>query len=307
VARGPSLGCGRYRHPSGDTHYVAEGGGRELAYVAMSRARGPSIVHAVADDLGQAIDDITHDWSFDRNQQWISRTARPGVDPTIGAVPSDPKSTRAHLVAELATLDRVGPPAVGADLAAAHEDLDRHRRARSDLDHGTGRWVHSPAGRAAHQLAEARNERRTAEYRSRVPVGRRERRRWQRMARIAASAELRAQEDWSTHAKPVADRLDRRIVVAERRVADLESQATFRQRWLAEHPELARRVAHVQRELQRFDDPMRADLLDRLDALSRGDAPVVTQVLERSGTAKVLERLDRLERARDIEPPGLSL
>jgi hypothetical protein len=122
VARGPSLGCGRYRHPSGDTHYVAEGGGRELAYVAMSRAGGPSIVHAVADDLGQAIDDITHDWSFDRNQQWISRTARPGVDPTIGAVPSDPKSTRAHLVAELATLDRVGPPAVGADLAAAHED-----------------------------------------------------------------------------------------------------------------------------------------------------------------------------------------
>jgi conjugative relaxase-like TrwC/TraI family protein len=44
------------------THYLAEGGGCELAYVAMTRARGPSIVHAVADDLGQAIEDITHDW-----------------------------------------------------------------------------------------------------------------------------------------------------------------------------------------------------------------------------------------------------
>ena len=41
------------------SHYLAEGGGRELAYVAMSRARGPSIVHAVADNLAQAIEDIT--------------------------------------------------------------------------------------------------------------------------------------------------------------------------------------------------------------------------------------------------------
>jgi hypothetical protein len=31
------------------THYLAEGGGRELAYVALSRARQASIVHAVAD------------------------------------------------------------------------------------------------------------------------------------------------------------------------------------------------------------------------------------------------------------------
>ena len=36
------------------SHYLAEGGGREHAYVAMSRARGPSIVHAIADNLHQA-------------------------------------------------------------------------------------------------------------------------------------------------------------------------------------------------------------------------------------------------------------
>jgi ATP-dependent exoDNAse (exonuclease V) alpha subunit len=62
------------------THYLAEGGGRELAYVAMSRARGPSIVHAVADDLAQAIEDIGHAWSSDRSQRWVTRTAQPGVD-----------------------------------------------------------------------------------------------------------------------------------------------------------------------------------------------------------------------------------
>ena len=57
----------------------------------MSRARGPSIIHAVADDLNQAIEDITHDWSLDRNQQWITRTASVGVDPSIQTLPEDPR------------------------------------------------------------------------------------------------------------------------------------------------------------------------------------------------------------------------
>jgi hypothetical protein len=106
----------------------------------------------------------------------------------------------------------------------------------------------------------------------------------------------------------VADRLDRKIAAAERRVADLESQETFRQTWLAEHPELARRTSHLQREFQRLDDPVRAATLDRLDAMNRGHAVVVvSHVPDHDNIAKVLDRLDRLERARGIEPPGLSL
>ena len=105
----------------------------------------------------------------------------------------------------------------------------------------------------------------------------------------------------------MADRLDRKITAAERRVADLERQATFRQEWITEHPELARRVAHVQRDLQRLDDPVSAEMLDRLDAMNRGDALVVSQLPDHDNIAKVRERLDRLERARGIEPPGLSL
>lgn len=123
----------------------------------MSRARGPSIVHAVADELAQAIEDITHDWSLNRNQQWITRTATIGVDPAIQT--------------------------------------------------------------------------------------------------------LQARQAWTRHTKPVADRLDRKIAAAERRVADLESQETFRQTWLAEHPELARRTSHLKRGLQRLDEPVRAAML----------------------------------------------
>jgi len=289
------------------THSLAEGGGRELAYVAMSRARGPSIVHAVADNLDQAIEDITHDWSAERSQRWVTRTAQPGVDPTVRVWPEDPGAKRARLVAELAALDMFGPPAVTADLAAARKDLERLRLARRDLDRGTGRWVHTPAGKAARQLDKARQQRQAAEHRAQLAAGRRERHHWRRVARVAGSAEARAQADWTTHTKPATQTLDRRIVRAEHRVADLESQAAFRSRWLAEHPDLARRVEHVQRELQRLDDPIRAGLVDRLEAISRSDALGATQALEHDDSAKVRERLDRLQRTRNIEPPGLSL
>jgi hypothetical protein len=131
------------------THNLAEGGGRELAYVAMSRARGPSIVHTVADGLDQAIDDITHDWSLDRNQKWITRDAAVGADPTIQTLPEDPQLRRTRLVAELEALERHAPPDVTAELSAARANLERLRASRDDVTRGTGRWRHTPAGHAA--------------------------------------------------------------------------------------------------------------------------------------------------------------
>jgi ATP-dependent exoDNAse (exonuclease V) alpha subunit len=53
------------------THVVADGGGRELAYVAMSRARHHSDIHIVADDLDQAVEQLADDWSIERRQRWI--------------------------------------------------------------------------------------------------------------------------------------------------------------------------------------------------------------------------------------------
>jgi conjugative relaxase-like TrwC/TraI family protein len=289
------------------TRYLAEGGGRELAYVAMSRARGPSIVHAVADNLEQAIEDITYDWSLERNQRWISRTAQTGIDLALRLLPTDRAAKWARLVAELAELERLGPPSVRADLTAARKDFDRLRRSSQDLDRGTGRWAHTPAGRAARELDKARQERRTAERRAQLAVGRRERHHWRRLVGVAASVEARARQDWITHTAPVAERLDRGITTAKHRVADLEGQAAFHSRWLAEHPHLARRVKHVQRELQRLDDPIRAELLDRLDAIGRDDPPLATRALEQDDITKVRERLDRLQRPHTIEPAGLSL
>jgi len=44
-------------------HLFADGGGRELGYVAMSRARQASHVHVVADSADQAVEDLVRDWS----------------------------------------------------------------------------------------------------------------------------------------------------------------------------------------------------------------------------------------------------
>jgi hypothetical protein len=50
-----------------------------------------------------------------------------------------------------------------------------------------------------------------------------------------------------------------------------KGDAWFRQRWLAEHPELARRIQRTQRELRGLDDPIGVGLEKRLEAvLERG-------------------------------------
>ncbi|MGH2780660.1 MAG: MobF family relaxase [Thermoleophilaceae bacterium] len=61
-------------------HVFADGGGRELAYVAMSRARDTSHVYVAADDLDQAAEDLTMEWSADRRQRWVLDVDEPALD-----------------------------------------------------------------------------------------------------------------------------------------------------------------------------------------------------------------------------------
>lgn len=61
-------------------HVFADGGGRELAYVAVSRTRHTSHVYVVADDLDQAAEDLTVEWSADRRQRWVLDVDEPALD-----------------------------------------------------------------------------------------------------------------------------------------------------------------------------------------------------------------------------------
>lgn len=61
-------------------HVLADGGGRELAYVAMSRARGVTHVHAVADDLDQAREDLGREWATERRDRWLHDIDTPATE-----------------------------------------------------------------------------------------------------------------------------------------------------------------------------------------------------------------------------------
>jgi conjugative relaxase-like TrwC/TraI family protein len=64
-------------------HLFADGGGRELAYVAMSRARDTTHVYVVADDVDQAVEDLAVEWSADRRQRWVLDVDEPAVDDLV--------------------------------------------------------------------------------------------------------------------------------------------------------------------------------------------------------------------------------
>jgi hypothetical protein len=46
-----------------NAHLFADGGGRELGYVAMSRAKESAKLHVVADNIDQAVEDFSWYWS----------------------------------------------------------------------------------------------------------------------------------------------------------------------------------------------------------------------------------------------------
>ena len=60
-------------------HVLADGGGRELAYVAMSRAREATHIYTTADDTAVAVEDLTADWQQERRPRWAIDTGLPAT------------------------------------------------------------------------------------------------------------------------------------------------------------------------------------------------------------------------------------
>jgi conjugative relaxase-like TrwC/TraI family protein len=116
-------------------HLFADGGGRELGYVAMSRARHTAPVHAVADNVYQAVEDLTWDWSREKRQAWAIETGTPetqGRHPLeIEADKQAPGKLRAVLSRARLKAERAGLTAGSSDQAdpAVRRQvagLDRH-------------------------------------------------------------------------------------------------------------------------------------------------------------------------------------
>ncbi len=173
-------------------HVYADGGGRELGYVAMSRARHRTTLHTVADDLLQAIQDLQTDWGHETRQRWITDSPA-----TIGARHGQPAHDLAahhdRLRRERAELEALAPPDPAAKLPDARRRVWSLQQKLKDLPYGIGRWRDTEVGHAARALHEAARQRHQAEGFTNSPGNSiRTRHHWRKTARHWTVAEAEA-------------------------------------------------------------------------------------------------------------------
>lgn len=104
-------------------HVFADGGGRELAYVGMSRARDTSHVYVAADHFDQAVEDLSTEWSADRRQRWVLDVDEPAIDDKIRR-PGLARRTESTLRVARLRAEREAVQAVAPDAEARLRSLD---------------------------------------------------------------------------------------------------------------------------------------------------------------------------------------
>ena len=128
--------------PSTPPTSLADGGGRELAYVAMSRARHTTQIYATADDAAMAVEDLTSDWNNERRPRWAIDT---GLPATAAAPGHETELSQAQLASVLAIArhEQTGPDDERRR-AAIQAELDRHRTTLPDVDSPEARQPPQP-------------------------------------------------------------------------------------------------------------------------------------------------------------------
>jgi conjugative relaxase-like TrwC/TraI family protein len=226
------------------TYALEDGGGRELAYVAMSRARGESHVHVVAPDLSQAASRLAWAWGDERRQSW--------------AIGTEAESSLAELYAERLQLSRSVPPDLAHQLD--HVRLQNHAAERdiAELSNGTGRWAHTGAGLAARAVREAAVERQRAKELLESPeLGWWSGHKARRALADAADRFDKARLAWQNTGQPHAARLEAQRERLGAEAAQLQQARTSREAFLAEHPEVPRRLAQLDRAIEREEERQR--------------------------------------------------
>lgn len=234
------------------THVYADGGGRELTYVALSRARDATTIHCVADSNDQAVEDLERDWSHDRRQRWTLDTdfpaapgqrTRPTLQPRVG-VGLRLGRLRAERAAILA--------AMPADTGAEHGRLAmRRRKLTTELEAlraGAGPYADTDLGKTARHLTAARADlaRSEADLRNAGLLGSRRAR--TNLAQRRAALDTAA-ERWRALGAPVERRLTTAIEEIDATVSALSSRSLDQRFWELEHPQVLRRLDAVNREI----------------------------------------------------------
>jgi conjugative relaxase-like TrwC/TraI family protein len=218
-------------------HVLNDGGGRELAYVAMSRARVASHVHTTAADLSEAAQRLAWFWDDERRQQWASDRA--GAAERVEALRFECR----QLVATV-------PPNVADQLAQLRDKQAALERDLADLTTGTGRWADTAVQIGYEDLQRARwshdQNLRLAEAPRQGPFTRRRSRQ-----DVAASAAVlqTAEHAWRAVTELEAHKLATEQTRLEGQVLHLAAAQQVRGQFIASNPELIALIDQVQRAI----------------------------------------------------------
>jgi len=272
-------------------HRLEDGGGRELAYVSMSRARQRATVWVVADDVDQALEDLEREWPRERRQRWAIDSGTPATDPA--AVERDTRTEpsmrnalrQARLRAERDAVITSIPPDVTAELRTTRDALAGERKALTDLDTGRGRWAGTKIGDIAKVIDDTGRARQEAVRRSKSPYASRGEVRTAKRDVKQAEARLdQAGERFEKLAAPLRAQVASTIEAFDATVLDLEDRSHARTEWLAEHPDTVRRIKHLDTQLEVIGGALQVerdlrDGIDRTPALSRSAPQSLRQQL----------------------------
>ncbi len=249
-------------------HQLCDGGGRELAYVAMSRARLRSTAWVVADSAEQAQEDLVRDWSTEHRPRWAIDTGVPDIASRYarppGVVPDrlDRRLARARLATERRALEALTPPDPSRDLVSVQQALADLRETERDLDTGQGRWRDTDVGAAARERIRIVGALREAqELSTRGSFG--NRRYWRAKARSLAEHEQAAEQRFADLARPVRARLAAQRGDLEAAHDHLVSRQDDRRQWLDRHPAATHRLRALDSEDAALDMHLRLDRLRR--------------------------------------------
>lgn len=188
--------------------------------MATSRARGRTTLHAVADDLPQAIEDLQTDWGHETRQRWITDSpATVGAQQRLPAV--DIGAHHERLRQERADLEALAPPDPARELRDAHHRISSLRDELRDLPNGGGRWQGTDLGEAARARAVAARQHHQAEgfANSGSSIG--TRRYWRKAARQWTAAEVEATQPFDEIAAPIRERIENDLHSTETHVSNL--------------------------------------------------------------------------------------
>ncbi len=272
VLRGDEIGIDRLAHGYAVTvhrsqgatveraHALEDGGGRELAYVKMSRATDRSAVYVVADSADQAAEDLRREWKVERRLTWvIDRSPATGHSAAARRWDVDAALRRGELLAERHAILAAIPADPTTAIRAADRELDRLRRRRADLETGRGSYANHPLNRAviAHDEA-TRNVTRLQGNLTSGRLTRRERREKETQLvhwRALLLASARTVDDIRT---PEAKRIDDAVAKITSRIASLVEQQDQRSAWFTIHPGAAHRLDQLGARVQVLDATIEA-------------------------------------------------